>query len=125
VLTALLPSSMSENPSIRSLSSSSENFSLLLQSAVPNTRKSVSGFGALDLLHRTVERCPDIRRCLANIVPVTTFGNDEVVDLGAKRRIRLTIDFLCLSGFFVPGVGNPLEEKEWRDVALPVSPVDG
>ena len=72
-----------------------------------------------------VESCPDICCCLANIVPVATFGNDKAVYFREKRGISLTVNFLRLGRLFVPNVRDALEEQKWEDVTLPVRSIYG
>jgi len=71
-----------------------------------------------------VKRGADIRRGLANVVPVTAFRNDEAMDFGEQRRIRLAVDLLRLGSLFILDIADAFEEQQWEDVALPVGPID-
>ena len=81
VSTAVLPSEIDEKPSIKSLSSSSVNFSLLPQVSGPEDAIERIWVSPLDLLHRVGERGSNVHRCLTDVAPMTSLWHLEAMDL--------------------------------------------
>jgi hypothetical protein len=51
-------------------------------------------------------------------------GDHEPVDLREFHRLRFPVQMDGFGELLVPDVRQPLEEEEWKDVRLPVGPVD-
>ena len=71
-----------------------------------------------------LERGANVGWRLPDVTPVAALRHLEAVNLGEVRGIGLAVELGCLGRLLVPHVGDPLEEKQREDVALPVGPVD-
>ena len=74
----------------------------------------------LDAAHRVLEGAADVRRRLADVVPVAVRGELEAVLVG----VVLPVLGEHLRVLLVPRVAEAFEEEEGQDVALPIRAID-
>ena len=71
------------------------------------------GVDPLDLLHGVLEGGSDVLGGGANVAPVATVGNVELVEVGGDLVVNVFAEcFDRLFMFFVPGVAEPSQEQQ-------------
>ena len=120
MLTVVLPSPISENPSIRSFSQLVGELLLVAPVCRAEDAEERVRIRPFDLLHGLLQRGTNVGRDFSDVVPVTAFREHEAVHLRKEGWVGFAVNLARLSRFLVPDIGDAFEEKQRENVALPI-----